>query len=304
MELQDRVVVITGSAQGLGRAFAKRLLEDGAKVCLSDIQETNGLATKQEFQETFGQDKVHFVRCDVTKLEELTSLYDEAESYFKDKVEIWCNNAGINHNSGWKKCMDIDIMSVMAGTYLAMERMDKQKGGRGGLIVNTASAAGIIFGGQDKDLADANSYFVAKHGVVALTKSLSNPEIEAATGVKLKCICPAFADTNIIKEGMTAAADVREKIIQKHGGLMTPEYVAEGFRSLIVDCGSGAALVVIKDVPFFTYPDLSVPLLTTLSIGAKLFGVRVFQWQHQAVFGLILLVIGNFFLSFLLSFIM
>lgn len=304
MELKDRVVVITGSAQGLGKAFARRLLQDGAKVCLSDIQETAGEETRKEFQETFGQDKVHFVRCDVTKIEELTHLYDEAETYFKDKVDIWCNNAGINHNSGWRKCMEIDIMAVMAGTNLAMERMDKQKGGRGGLIVNTASAAGIIFGNQDKELADANSYFVAKHGVVALTRSLANSEIEATTGVKIKCICPGFADTNIIREGMLNAAEVREGIIKRHGGIMTPEYVAEGFHSLIVDCSNGSALVVGKDVPFFTYPDLSLALLPILAIGAKLCGVRVFQWQHQAVLLLLLVLLLHTVVGILLSLIM
>jgi len=295
MELKDRIVVITGSAQGLGKAFAKRVLQDGAKVCLSDIQETTGEQTKKEFQETFGQDKVHFVRCDVTKMEELTNLYDEAESYFKDKVDIWCNNAGINHNSGWRKCMDIDIMAVMAGTNLAMERMDKQKGGRGGLIVNTASAAGIVFGNADAELAQANSYFAAKHGVVALTRSLANSEIEATTGVKIKCICPSFADTNIIRDGMAKV------INDRYGGLMTPEYVAEGFRSLIVDCSNGSALVVAKDVPFFTYPNLSMPLLVTLAIGAKLCGVRVFQWQHQAVLLLLLVLLLHFVLGLLLS---
>merc|ERR1712179_50607 len=208
---------------------------------------------------------------------------------------------------GWRKCMDIDIMSVMAGTYLAMERMDKQKGGRGGLIVNTASVAGIGFGNKEKELADANSYFVAKHGVVALTRSLSNPDLEAATGVKLKCICPAFADTNIIRDGMTEPEEIRGKIIKKLGGLMTPEYVAEGFHRLIVDCGSGSALMVIKDVPYFTYPDLSVPLVIILGIGAKVFGmlgIRVFHWQHQAVYTLLLLLLAHLVLGVILSIIL
>ena len=64
-------------------------------------------------------------------------------------------------------------MAVMAGTYLAMDRMSLKNGGSGGLIINTASAAGIIFGDGTKELAEADSYFVAKHGVVALTKALA-----------------------------------------------------------------------------------------------------------------------------------
>lgn len=82
---------------------------------------------------------ISLFRCDVTKPEDVAALYDAAEEYFKDKVldgsswclmhhgawccmrvvphgdggvqvDIWCNNAGINHNSGWQKCMDIDIV--------------------------------------------------------------------------------------------------------------------------------------------------------------------------------------------------
>jgi len=301
MELKGRVVVITGSAQGLGRAFANRLLQDGAKVCLSDIHEPAGEDTKKEFQTRYGVDNVHFVRCDVTKLEDLTTLYDEAEKYFEDKVDIWCNNAGINHTAGWQKCMDIDIMAVMAGTYLAMDRMNKKKGGRGGIIVNTASAAGIAFGDRDKDRADMNPYFVAKHGVMALTKSLSNPEIQEETGVTIQCICPTFTDTNIIKDGLNAA-EVRSKIQKNQGGIMTPEYVAEAFHSLITCCGNGAAITVVKDnIPPFTYPDLSMPLLIILGLGAKLFGLKVFQWHHQIIFAILLCFFIHFFLGFVLN---
>ena len=63
-------------------------------------------------------------------------------------------------------------MAVMAGTYMAMERMSLKNGGSGGLIINTASLAGILFGDGSKELAQVNSYFVAKHGVVALTRAL------------------------------------------------------------------------------------------------------------------------------------
>merc|ERR1712183_348470 len=176
MKVRGKIIVITGSAQGLGKAFARRLLSGGARVCISDIQDEVGLKTCQELGSEFGKENLHFVRCDVTKEDDLIGLYDGAEKHFGGAVDIFCNNAGINHTAGWKKCMEIDIMAVMTGTYLAMQRMSKKNGGSGGLIINTASAAGIVFGAgvedEGKELADANSYFVAKHGVVALTRSL------------------------------------------------------------------------------------------------------------------------------------
>jgi len=308
MELKGRLVVITGSAQGLGKAFAKRLLQDGARVCLSDIQEPVGLATKAEFQEKFGSEMVHFVRCDVTKEEEVVSLYDKAEEHFKDKVEIWCNNAGINHNAGWRKCMDIDIMAVMQGTYYAMDRMSKMNGGRGGLIVNTASAAGLVFNQiQDREISDANSYFVAKHGVVALTRLLANPKILEETGVRVVCICPSFADTNIIREGMEDRAGAVRAKIEGYHKIMTPEYVAEGFHSLVTNCPNGSALMIARpDVPFFTFPDTTVATTIFLALGAKLgqiFGIRVFQWNHQLIFAILFLYLASIFCGLLASFI-
>jgi hypothetical protein len=51
-------------------------------------------------------------RCDVTKRDELLALYEGAEKHFGSAVEVFCNNAGINHVPGWRKCMDIDIVSI------------------------------------------------------------------------------------------------------------------------------------------------------------------------------------------------
>jgi len=300
MKVQGKIIVITGSAQGLGKAFAKRLLEGGARVCISDIREEGGRETCTELGQAFGKENLHFIKCDVTSEDDLTTLYDGAEKHFGGKVDIFCNNAGINHTAGWKKCMQIDIMAVMAGTYLAMDRMSIKNGGSGGLIINTASAAGIIFGDGQKELAEADSYFIAKHGVVALTKSLANKEVFAETGVQLRCICPSFADTNIIKEGIKNVDEAREKIKNVYG-LMTPEFVAEGYYSLITECSNGDALVVAKGANFVIYPDISMPLLLFLAAGSKIFGSRVFKPWQQIIFVLLVLICFHFLFGFLLS---
>jgi len=143
MKIEGKIVIITGSAQGLGKAFASHLLNQGAKVCLSDLNKEVGNETLGEFEERFGKGTVHFIQCDVTKPEDLKNLYDGCEKHFGEKVDIFCNNAGINVQLGWQKCMEVNIMAVMSGTYLALERMSKQNGGSGGVIINTASLAGI-----------------------------------------------------------------------------------------------------------------------------------------------------------------
>ena len=142
MDICDKVAVITGSARGIGRAYAERLLRAGARVCLSDLDKVQGENTLSELEQRFGKDKVCFSLCDVTKEEELKSLLDKAEEYFKvGCVDILVNNAGVNVNLGWRKCMTINIMAVLNGTMIASERM--KKADKPCQIINTASIGTI-----------------------------------------------------------------------------------------------------------------------------------------------------------------
>merc|ERR1712226_1565870 len=178
MKVQDAVCLVTGSAQGLGKAFAVRLPTAGARVCISDVREEGGLATLKELREKFGEN-------------------------------------------------------------IVKQRMKKQP--KKGTIVNTASMAGIMTGFAE----DALPYFVSKHGVVTLTRTLNASFQES--GVEVKALCPAWADTEIVSgvSGDERKAVVN-KIVAKHGGLMTVEYVAEGFYSLLTDCPRGSVLGAVR----------------------------------------------------------
>jgi len=297
MQLVDKIAIITGSAQGLGRVFARNLLQEGARVCISDVNEDVGLKTKVELAEEFGKEKVHFIQCDVTKDDDLKQLYDGCEEYFKGSVDIFCNNAGINHVRGWRLCMEIDIIAVMAATELAMDRMDMSKGGKGGLILNTASLAGVTIGFS----RESACYFVAKHGVVALTRTLGQRKVLHDTGVKVQCICPAFADTAIISD---LGPGVREGIDKKFG-IMTPEFVGEAFIKLIKHGENGAALAVAKDCPPFFLADHSKHWVIFLGLASKLmhkiYGIEVFTAKQQLAFVLFLFFMVNIFLIFIFS---
>ena len=96
-DVKNSCAIITGSAQGLGKEFAKRLLQDGCKVCLSDIDIEKGLETKSQFQKQFGlgDDAVCFVKCDVSKKEDWTELWESAEKYLNGPIDILINNAGL-----------------------------------------------------------------------------------------------------------------------------------------------------------------------------------------------------------------
>jgi len=262
MDLNNKVAIITGSAQGLGKAFAARLLEVGVKVCISDVNKDKGEAALKELQERFGEDKVCLVQCDVTKEEEFRNLFDKAEKYFNvGCVDILGNNAGINTNYGWRKCMEVNIIAVMNGTEIAMERM--KKAGKPGQIINTASMAGF---GPGVD-AEMTPYTVSKHGVVQMTRTMAL----ANDGIMHKAICPAWTDTAIVSTAIeeTGGADMK-KHINKSGGLMTPEYVAEGFYRLLTQGTNGQTLCIIKGFPYIMMPDYNLPMIYLIAAVAKL----------------------------------
>ena len=119
----------------------------------------------------------------------------------------------------------------MAGCELAMSRMCLDNGGAGGLIVNTASMAGIVTGWSRAKY----SYFAAKNAVVSLTRTLGvsftilstdillkllqSAAVYKETGVRVQCICPAFADTAIIKDQADSAA--YRSYLEENFGILT-----------------------------------------------------------------------------------
>lgn len=95
MDLRDKVVVITGSAGGLGKEFADRLLKLGSRVCIADIKTEALKETFEEFAGAYGADNVHFERCDVTKEEDIQNLWDSTVKKFRKEIDVFVNNAGI-----------------------------------------------------------------------------------------------------------------------------------------------------------------------------------------------------------------
>merc|ERR1711892_322423 len=278
MDVSNAVCVITGSAQGLGKAFAIRLLCAGARVCLSDLKQNTGEKTLAELKEQFGEGKVCFVACNVTVEEEFRNLFNKAEEFFKVScVDILVNNAGINTNWGWKKCMEVNIMAVMTGTEIAMERMRKSP--KKGQIINVASMAG--FGPGEKE--GMVGYTVSKTGVIALTRTMAQDI--ARHGVVTKCICPSWADTEIVSS-VTPNPGMQKSIEQF--GMMTTQHVAEGFYRLVTQCSNGSAIAVMEGVPFILVPDYNVfPMIMSMVMMAevmdKIFGPQVVTRNHQIV---------------------
>ena len=104
----------------------------------------------------------------------ISQVWDEAEAWLGDKVDVLMNNAGVFSRSNWRPMNDINMTGLLIGTYLAIQRMGltQGRGGRGGTIVQTASLAGLLAAGWSSHTE--YTYTATKHAVVALTRYADN----------------------------------------------------------------------------------------------------------------------------------
>ncbi|XP_053920703.1 15-hydroxyprostaglandin dehydrogenase [NAD(+)] isoform X2 [Cuculus canorus] len=144
MHVNGKVALVTGGAQGIGRAFVQALLSKGAKVALLDRNSEAGQESKAALDEQFEPQRTVFLQCDVTDQEQLKGAFKKVIEHF-GRLDIVVNNAGVNNEKDWESTIQINLTSVIRGTYLGLEYMRKGHGGDGGVIINISSlAAGSI----------------------------------------------------------------------------------------------------------------------------------------------------------------
>ncbi|XP_034033831.1 15-hydroxyprostaglandin dehydrogenase [NAD(+)]-like [Thalassophryne amazonica] len=192
MSLNGKTAVVTGAAQGIGKAFSEILLQKGAKVALLDVNETKGQSLKEAFVKDYGHEKTLFLNCDVQSEEQFKAAFQKAVETFGG-IDIMCNNAGILNEAQWEKCVSINLMSFIRGSYLALEHMNKLTGGQGGVIVNIASIAGLT------PIICCPVYTAAKHGVVGFTRAMALASAASGYGVRFNALCPTAVETEFSK---------------------------------------------------------------------------------------------------------
>jgi 3-oxoacyl-[acyl-carrier protein] reductase len=203
-DLNNRVSVVTGGAQGFGLAIAKKFLDCGAEVIVWDIDK----AALNKTQESIKSEKFTTQIVDITNFNQVTKNIELITN--KKNIDIFINNAGITGlNAGvwnypvdeWQKVININLTSTFLMCKFAIKKMLKNKSGK---IVNITSVVG-----HTGNLGQAN-YTASKAGIVAMSKSLA---IEyAKKNININCISPGF-----IKTVMTDKIDdkFKEVIISK-----------------------------------------------------------------------------------------
>ena len=192
-DLNNKVAIVTGGAQGFGLAISKRIIQSGGKVVIWDIDE---IVAKSALKE-IGSNNLSFKKVDVTNFIEIKKALEETENNL-GKIDIFINNAGITGMNAkiwdypldeWKKVIELDLNSTFYCCKAVVPYMIKNNYGR---IVNISSIAG------KEGNPNASAYSTAKAGVIGFTKSLGK-EL-ADKNIAVNCVTPAAAKTRIFDQ--------------------------------------------------------------------------------------------------------
>lgn len=195
-QLNGRVAVVTGAAGGIGLAMAKHFAQQGMKLVMADIEEAT-LAHSLAALRAAGAHAIA-VRTDVSSAAQIKALADAAYAEY-GAVHVLCNNAGVatpalrtlaweSPLSDWEWVMKVNFMGVLYGVREFVPRM--LAGDEEGHVVNTASVAGLLTGG--------NPYFVSKHQVACFTEGLYKDLKGIGAKVSASVLCPGLIRTAIM----------------------------------------------------------------------------------------------------------
>lgn len=201
VRLKEKYAVVTGAAQGIGRAVAKRLYDEGATVALLDLNEQAVIESAKTIDPSM--ERVKAFACNVADRSQVAKVFDEIAEAF-GRVDILVNNAGITRDSMFHKMDDAqwdDVISVnLTGVANCCKAVVPGMRERNyGKIVNLASVSAFGNIGQ-------TNYGAAKAGVIGFTKCLAK-EI-ARNNCTVNCIAPSYVDTEMLRA-------VPEKVMER-----------------------------------------------------------------------------------------
>jgi len=192
MRLKDKVAIVTGAARGIGRATAERLIEEGAKILICDIDEAQLMRTAAELG---GEDRLIAQLVDVVNKRHVEQLVEKAVQHF-GRLDIMVNNAGIAPVVDFldvteemlSRVLDVNLKGAFYGTQAAGRQMIKQ--GDGGVIINMSSI--------NSGLANPNvaPYAISKGGMNQVTSTAA--VAFAPHGIRVVGVGPGTIMTDMV----------------------------------------------------------------------------------------------------------
>jgi NAD(P)-dependent dehydrogenase (short-subunit alcohol dehydrogenase family) len=207
MNLNDRVAVVTGGANGIGRALCRRFAAEGARVVVADIDGDGAARLAKEIGGISA-------RTDVAVESDIIRIVQQSTAAF-GPIDLFCSNAGIATEGGgevadeaWQRIWSINVMSHIYAARAVLPSMLK----RGeGYLLQTVSAAGLL------SQVGSAPYSVTKHAALAFGEWLSITYGDA--GIRVSCLCPQGVRTNMLAQAAHGS------FLQE--GALDPEQVAE-----------------------------------------------------------------------------
>lgn len=240
MDFKDKIALVTGAANGIGRATALGFASYGAKVVLVDRDGAGASAAAGAIKQKGGE--AISVQADVTKSSDVAQYVKAALDAY-GRIDCFHNNAGVEglvkpiqdyDDEVYDQLMAVNVKGVFLGLKHVIPVMIKQ---RGGAIVNTASIAGLM------GSPNMSPYVASKHAVIGFTKAVSG-EV-AGYGIRVNAVCPGPVETRMIQSvtdqvqpGHSDEVANRYKGAIPLGRFSTPEEIASMVHFLCSDLAS------------------------------------------------------------------
>ena len=237
MKLDQKKALVTGGAQGIGKAIALTFLMEGARVVLADWDEEAGTEAARDFEKEFGKGSAFFIRCNVAKEQEVMQLVDKAVTRLGG-LDVLVNNAGLSEFKNilqmpvaeFDRILNVNLRAAfLLSKYVAPYLMDS-----GGAILNIASTRALM------SEPDSEAYAASKGGLLAITHALA---ISLGPQVRVNAISPGWIEvgnwkkSSARKEPQHSAADKKQHPVGRVG---TPEDVA---RAAVFLCSEDAGFI-------------------------------------------------------------
>lgn len=241
--------MITGAATGIGALVVKFILEEGVKhVAVLDVDVSAGTALENEMNSKHGDNKVQFYECDVTNEELFLGIFKTV----KDKngyIDVVINNAGIMNDrlTVYKKEIAINVTALVTSTFKAIELMRKDKGGRGGTVINIASIVALM---QSPVIP---LYFATKSAVLQFSNCLGMNAYYSRTGVRILAICFGATNTPLLSAQKLGNfdPDFEDEMLKMVDAFpqQSPISAAKGLVEAFKEGKSGSTWLITNDKP-------------------------------------------------------
>ena len=253
--LKGKVAVVTGAGQGIGRAIALRLAQEGADIVIGEINPETAKRVVDEIQ-ALGR-KAIWVQADVIFSQQVDNLAQETIQIF-GRVDIWVNNVGGRRKTRLSKIVDMDdevwdaviasnLRSTFLGSRAAAREMVKRHSGK---IINISSILGKT------GAINVGHYAAAKAGIIRFTDVLAK-EL-GPFGIQVNAVCPGYVDTPALRESLTSLIAESGKTFEDIMAEMAAKDIPLGRSEKPEDVANVVTFLCSEDANYMTGQSINV----------------------------------------------